>query len=178
MMREPEPPGQLADVDSVELSGAELARQWGVTPRALRFYESRGLISPRREGQERIYSQLNSHRVGLILQAKRFGFTLAEIGQLIDVRAGDPSSRDLKLTAEKCLQQISRLQKQMENTLHALADLRRIHHALCCKAANRSEDTSTVAVGPNDREQWQVKLPISSPAGPCEHDPRKPIGGD
>src|SRR5882757_6333454 len=83
---EPNLSTSAAGIDSSELSGAEFARKWGVTLRALRFYETRGLISPRRKGRMRIYGEVDGHRVGLILRAKKLGFTLAEIGQMIAVR--------------------------------------------------------------------------------------------
>jgi len=139
----PDRSGNPADADRAEFSGAELAKLWGVTMRALRFYESRGLISPRRDGRVRAYSQRDSERIGIILRAKKLGFTLTEIGQMIDVKEGAAPSQDLQLTAEKCLQQISHLQGQMKNIIEALADLRQIHLALCCKAGSRpSEETS------------------------------------
>jgi DNA-binding transcriptional MerR regulator len=129
-----------ADADRLEFSGAELAKRWGVTMRALRFYESRGLISPRRDGRVRAYSQRDSHRVGIILRAKKLGFTLAEIGQMIDVRGGAASSGGLQLTAQKCLQQIGHLESQMKDIMEALADLRRIHLEICCKAGDTGAD--------------------------------------
>jgi len=140
---EPEQSTHLTGIESTEFSGREFARMWHITLRALRFYETRGLISPRRRGRVRIYSEADSHRIGLILRAKKLGFTLAEIGQMIDVKEGAAPSQDLQLTAEKCLQQISHLQGQMKNIIEALADLRQIHLALCCKAGSRpSEETS------------------------------------
>jgi DNA-binding transcriptional MerR regulator len=142
---EPEQPAYLTTVDSTELSAAQLAHLWGVTLRALRFYEARGLISPRREGRMRVYNQVDSHRVGLILRAKKLGFTLADIGRMIDVKDGAPASRGLQLTAEKCLQQITHLERQMKTIFEALADLRRIHLALCREAANQADGTSTSA---------------------------------
>ena len=108
---------------------------WGVTLRTLRFYESRGLISPRRHGRSRTYSQRDSQRIGLILRAKKFGFTLAEIGQMIDLKDGAATSGSLQLTAQKCLQQISHLEDQMKNLIEALAELRKIHFELCRKTA-------------------------------------------
>ncbi len=122
-----------------ELSSTEIARLWSITPRALRFYESRGLISPRREGRARIYGQSDSSRIGLILKAKKLGFTLTEIGEMIaadagGADAGERTTDGLHLTAQKCLDQIARLEAQMKTTIEALADLRRIHLALCRKA--------------------------------------------
>jgi DNA-binding transcriptional MerR regulator len=129
-----------AEVDRAEFSGAELAKLWGVTMRALRFYESRGLISPRRDGRVRAYSQRDSQRIGIVLRAKKLGFTLAEIGQMIDLRGAAAASGGLQLTAQKCLQQISHLESQLKDTIEALADLRRIHLEICCKAADTDAD--------------------------------------
>jgi DNA-binding transcriptional MerR regulator len=130
-----------------ELSGGELAKLRGVTMRALRFYESRGLISPRRDGRVRCYSERDSERVGLILKAKKLGFTLAEIGHMIDAQdaqdgagRGTAASGGLHLTAQKCLQQIGHLERQMRDIMEALADLRRIHLEICCKANDAAGD--------------------------------------
>jgi DNA-binding transcriptional MerR regulator len=80
---------------------AKFAKLRGVTMRALRFYESRRLISPRRDGRVRFYSQRDSERIGLILRAKKLGFTLTEIGQMIDVEGNAATSGGLKLTSQK-----------------------------------------------------------------------------
>jgi DNA-binding transcriptional MerR regulator len=125
------------------LSGADLAKLWGVTMRALRFYESRGLISPRREGRVRSYGQRDSERIGRILRAKKLGFTLTEIGQMIDVQDGEATSSGLGLTAQKCLQQIGHLEGQMKNLIEALTDLRRIHLELCRKAGSAATDNKS-----------------------------------
>jgi DNA-binding transcriptional MerR regulator len=130
---DPDRPADTADAEAAGLSGADLAKLWGVTMRALRFYESRGLISPRRAGRVRSYSQHDSDRVGLILRAKKLGFTLAEIGQMIDAKDGAATVGGLHLTAQKCLQQIGHLESQMKEIIEALADLRRIHLEICCK---------------------------------------------
>jgi DNA-binding transcriptional MerR regulator len=126
------------------LSGAELMKHWGVTMRALRFYESRGLISPRRDGRGRVYGQRDSDRIGLILQAKKYGFTLAEIGRLIDVTDGAATSGGLQLTAQECLRQIGHLEGQMKNLIEALADLRRLHLELCRKAGSAGDKVAMI----------------------------------
>ena len=74
------------DMDSaakVEFTIGELARDFGVTLRALRFYENKGLLSPQREGLSRLYSQGDRTRLALILKGKKLGFTLGEIRQLV-----------------------------------------------------------------------------------------------
>lgn len=62
---------------------SELAREFGVTTRAIRFYEEKGLISPRRAGQKRIYTPADRVRIKLILRGKRIGMTLEESGEVI-----------------------------------------------------------------------------------------------
>jgi DNA-binding transcriptional MerR regulator len=68
-----------------EYSIGELAREFDVTPRAIRFYEDQGLLAPRREGQRRIYTVRDRTRLKLTLRGKRLGLTLSEIRELIDM---------------------------------------------------------------------------------------------
>jgi DNA-binding transcriptional MerR regulator len=68
-----------------EFSIGELATEFDVTPRAIRFYEDHGLLAPRRAGQRRIYSPRDRTRLKLTLRGKRLGLTLAEIRELIDM---------------------------------------------------------------------------------------------
>lgn len=63
----------------------ELAREFGVTPRAIRHYEDQGLLAPRRAGQARIYNRRDRTRLRLTLRGKRLGFSLAEIGEMLDL---------------------------------------------------------------------------------------------
>jgi DNA-binding transcriptional MerR regulator len=63
----------------------ELAREFDVTPRAIRFYETEGLLAPRRDGQRRIYTPRDRTRLKLTLRGKRLGLTLSEIRGLIDM---------------------------------------------------------------------------------------------
>ena len=65
---------------------SELAREFDITPRAIRFYESEGMISPARQGQTRIFSGRDRARLGLIVQGKRVGFSLAEIRVVLDLQ--------------------------------------------------------------------------------------------
>lgn len=63
----------------------ELAREFNITPRAIRYYEDQGLISPGRAGQSRVYSKRDRTRLKLTLRGKRLGLSLAEIRELIDL---------------------------------------------------------------------------------------------
>jgi DNA-binding transcriptional MerR regulator len=76
---------RLDDTQRSEFSISELAREFDVTPRAIRFYEDQGLLSPRREGQRRIYTPRDRTRLKLTLRGKRLGLSLSEIRELIDM---------------------------------------------------------------------------------------------
>lgn len=108
----------------------DLAREFGVTLRTLRFYEGKGLLAPRREGLVRLYSKVDRDRLALILRGKKLGFTLGEIAGMIAAEDGRGSAHALKLGREKCLAQIGHLERQVADLQEGLAELRRIYAAL------------------------------------------------
>src|SRR5690349_20200957 len=108
----------------------ELSREFGVTLRALRFYENKGLISPQREGLSRLYSQGDRTRLALILKGKKLGFTLGEIRGMIAAEEGAADNKTLTLSREKCLEQIELLQKQKAELEEGLNELLRIYSQL------------------------------------------------
>src|SRR5437868_9629561 len=71
--------------ERLEYSISELAREFEITPRAIRFYEDQGLLAPRRAGQRRIYTPRDRTRLKLTLRGKRLGLSLSEIRELIDM---------------------------------------------------------------------------------------------
>src|SRR6476469_8057987 len=75
----------IETTERTEFSISELAREFDVTPRAIRFYETEGLLAPRREGQRRIYTLRDRTRLKLTLRGKRLGLALAEIRELNDM---------------------------------------------------------------------------------------------
>ena len=101
----------------------EVAREFGITLRALRFYEAKRLIAPQRNGAVRLYRRSDRNRIALILSGRRLGFTLAEIKELVD----EPSGSYLRLTREKCLEQINLLERQKRAIELALGELRQIY---------------------------------------------------
>ncbi len=76
---------RMDETQRSEFSISELAREFDVTPRAIRFYEDQGLLAPRRDGQRRVYTPRDRTRLKLTLRGKRLGLTLSEIKELIDM---------------------------------------------------------------------------------------------
>ena len=72
---------------------ADLAREFDVTHRAIRFYEDEGLLSPAREGTRRVYSKRDWVRLKLILRGKRLGFSLAEVHEMLELYDSAPDER-------------------------------------------------------------------------------------
>ena len=83
---------------------SELAREFDLTPRAIRYWEDQGLVAPRRAGQQRIYDKRDRTRLLLALRGKRLGLSLAEIRELIDMYdhtdPGDPASQQASEAAQ------------------------------------------------------------------------------
>src|SRR5690606_31894878 len=92
---------------------SDLCAEFGVTARALRFYEDEGLISPERRGTARIYSHRDRARLAWILRGKRVGFSLGEIREMIDLYdIGDDRRVQRQVTLERCLDRITLLDSQ------------------------------------------------------------------
>jgi DNA-binding transcriptional MerR regulator len=110
------------------LTITELAREAGVTARAIRFYESKGLLTPRRAGTTRIYTHRERGRLQLILRGKRLGFSLTDIGEYLDLYDADPTQHDqIVLLLDKVNNRIGELESQkadINDTLKELSGVR------------------------------------------------------
>jgi DNA-binding transcriptional MerR regulator len=127
------------------LTIGELARDAGVTLRALRFYQSKGLLTPRRNGAARLFSHDDRERLALILQGKRLGFTLTEIGEMLAARARG-CDKTLPIDRRKCVEQINMLERQRRDIDGALAELRQIYTEMFV-ASDFSSGTKVAASG-------------------------------
>jgi DNA-binding transcriptional MerR regulator len=128
--------------DKTAFTIGELSREFGVTLRALRFYENKGLISPHREGLSRLYSQGDRTRLALILKGKKLGFTLGEIRQMIAAEEGAADAKSLSLSREKCLEQIELLKRQKTEIEEGLNELTRIYASLGGNAGEKDRRAS------------------------------------
>lgn len=111
---------------SVLYSIGDLAREFDVTLRTLRFYEDKGLVNPRRDGINRLYSRRDRARLKLVLMGKRVGFSLTEIKNMLDLYdLRDGQVAQLRVALGRFNDQIALLERQKKDIEQALAELRR-----------------------------------------------------
>lgn len=105
----------------------ELAKELGITPRAIRFYETKELLSPQRAGTTRVYTRKDRARLILILRGKRLGFTLAEIREFLDLYETDVDQvEQIQMLRKKVRHRIDDLEEQrieLESVLTELKDI-------------------------------------------------------
>lgn len=122
----------------------DVAREFDVTHRALRFYEDKGLIQPRRQGQTRLYSRRDVARLKLVLMGKRVGFSLGDIKNMLDLYdLRDGQVTQLQVALEKFDEQIGILEQQRKDVDKALADLQRTRDVVSGMLAEREKNGET-----------------------------------
>ncbi|KUJ85526.1 MerR family transcriptional regulator [Ruegeria marisrubri] len=103
----------------------EMCEAYDVTPRTLRFYEAKELLFPIREGQKRLFTKRDRARLKLILRGKRFGFSLEEIRQLLDLyHTGDQQLTQLTRTYEIACERLRDMEARREELTQAIEDLK------------------------------------------------------
>jgi len=103
----------------------EMCDAYDVTPRTLRFYEAKELLFPIREGQKRLFTKRDRARLKLILRGKRFGFSLEEIRQLLDLyHIGDQQHTQLTRTYEIAKERLAHMERLREELDEAISDLK------------------------------------------------------
>ena len=126
-------PEVLAESESgqAELTISQMSRLYGVSLRTLRFYEDRGLIKPRREGNGRLYSAADRVRLEMILKGKKLGFTLTEINDLIGGKGADETpDLEEQLQPHQIVSQIGHLERQRDEINSTIERLRATHSRL------------------------------------------------
>ncbi len=103
----------------------EMCEAYDVTPRTLRFYESKELLFPIREGQKRLFTKRDRARLKLILRGKRFGFSLEDIRQLLDLyHMGDQQQTQIVRAYDIARERLADMERQRDELIEAIADLR------------------------------------------------------
>jgi DNA-binding transcriptional MerR regulator len=123
-----------------EFGIGELAREFGVTRRTLRFYESKGLLFPERNGNNRIYSRADRARLKLILLGKRVGLPLASIKTLLELYERGDNPNQLQAALEVGETQINLLRAEREKLDNSITELERL---LVCLRAERHGSART-----------------------------------
>jgi DNA-binding transcriptional MerR regulator len=148
MPRSPTPP---ADVPRDSYGIAELAREFDITPRAIRFYEDQGILQPRRTGASgltRVYAARDRTRLKLLLRGKRLGLTLQQVRELIDMyESPKDAAAQAKSFLEVLAQHRAALEQQREDIAVTLAEIS-THEAEC----RRLLDTPTPARRPRSKK--------------------------
>lgn len=103
----------------------EMCDAYDVTPRTLRFYESKELLFPTRDGQKRLFTKRDRARLKLILRGKRFGFSLEQIRQLLDLyHVGDQQHTQLQRTYDIAKERLADMESQRDELTQAIDDLK------------------------------------------------------
>jgi len=122
-----DPPAAAEPADPQFYSIRTLAAEMNITARAIRFYESKGLIKPQRIRNQRLFSHADRARLQLILRGKRLGFTLAEVSDYLDLYDADPAQiEQMRLLRALVLDRIALLEAQRRDIDQTLAELKSI----------------------------------------------------
>ncbi len=116
---------------------AELAREFDVTARTIRFYEAEGLIAPLRDGQRRVYRPRERTRLRLILRGRRLGFSLAEVREIVDLYNAPPGEiGQLELLLDKIAERRAVLEAKRRDIEVTLKDLELVSKNCCNRLEN------------------------------------------
>ena len=117
----------------------DLTREFAITARTLRFYEEKGLLSPRREGEARLYNRRDRARLKYVLMGKSVGFSLEDVREMLDLYdLGDGQQTQLRVALGRFEDRIARLTRQRADIDRALAELTSAKHAVEAMLAART----------------------------------------
>ena len=144
---------------------ADLAREFDVTPRTLRYYEDEGLVTPARCGQTRIYSHTDKVRLGWIMRGKRVGFSIADIKEMLALyNVGDNRETQRLVTLEKCRARLTDLEAQRNDLDRLIAELSQFAEAL--ETIERDPLTGRWIDPTTGRPPTRVNLSTTGPQAP------------
>jgi DNA-binding transcriptional MerR regulator len=144
MLSMTDPPDKAGEERTFTIS--ELADTFQVTPRTIRFYEDQGLLSPKRDGLNRVYSHRDRARLTLICRGKRLGFSLAEIKDFLDLYdVDDRQIEQMRFALAHGRERIASLEVQLRDVQQTLSELRALERQIIdhLEAAGAAPDSHT-----------------------------------
>ena len=119
----------------------DLTKEFAVSARTLRFYEEKGLLAPRRKGEQRLYSRRDRARLRYVLMGKRVGFSLEDVREMLDLYdLGDGRRTQLQVALAKFQQRATQLEEQRGEIDRAIAELARASLEIQAMLAGRAND--------------------------------------
>lgn len=118
---------------------ADLAREFGISTRAIRFYEAKGLITPERVGATRVFRRRDRARLSLILRGKRLGFSLRDIADYLSLYDAHAQTPQVRLLVDKVRERIDLLEAQLADLQMTLAELHEIEKLARERLAREAE---------------------------------------
>lgn len=130
----------------------DLAAEFGISPRAIRFYEDQGLLRPQRIGGNRVYIHRDRARLVLVLRGKRLGFSLADIEEMLNLYDVDPRHvEQLRVALAKGRERIAGLERQRAELTEMLKELRELEAIVLA----RLDEKATYAGAPTPRSEGE-----------------------
>jgi DNA-binding transcriptional MerR regulator len=124
---------------------SDLAEEFQVTPRTIRFYEDQGLLAPHREGLTRVYNHRDRARLRLICRGKRLGFSLAEIKDFLDLyEVDDRQIEQMKFALKRARDRRQALERQLEDVRQALVELADLDRQIADHLGDLGIDAETI----------------------------------
>jgi DNA-binding transcriptional MerR regulator len=137
-MLQPSLAGSAEDATRLYSIG-DLSGEFGISPRAIRFYEDQGLLRPQRIGGNRVYNYRDRVRLILVLRGKRLGFSLSDIKELLDLYDADPQHvEQLRAALAKGRQRIADLERQQAEIKETLRELRELEAIALARLEEKS----------------------------------------
>lgn len=159
------PPRPAARQAAKTFTITELAQEFDITPRAIRFYEDMGLLEPARAGRNRVYTHGDRTRLKLTLRGKRLGLSLSEVKQLVDLyESGTDARPQLEAFLEVLGEHRRQLAQQLDDIRVTLAEIEQ--HEARCRALLAAGEPATAAA---------LKV-VRTPAKPAARRAAKTVG--
>jgi len=129
----------------------ELAQEFGITLRTLRFYEQKGLLQPKRRGTTRLYSEADRARIRVVLLGRKIGFSLRDVKLLLEVYTQSANAQQLSAFLQKAEKQLAHLERQRTELEQAVTELTKLIGHIRARLACTAQKTDNLSRSGTDR---------------------------